>query len=41
MTVNLAFEQLQAEGYLVTKTGSGTFVADPLPDAFLSADRAA
>jgi GntR family transcriptional regulator/MocR family aminotransferase len=39
MTVNLAFEQLQAEGYLVTKAGSGTFVADPQPDAFLSADR--
>jgi GntR family transcriptional regulator/MocR family aminotransferase len=39
MTVNLAFSELQAEGYLVAKTGSGTFVADPLPEAFLSADR--
>ncbi len=39
VTVNLAFSELQAEGYLVAKTGSGTFVADPLPDAFLSADQ--
>jgi GntR family transcriptional regulator / MocR family aminotransferase len=38
VTVNLAFSELRAEGYLVAKTGSGTFVADPLPDAFLSAD---
>ncbi|MEY2557563.1 MAG: GntR family transcriptional regulator / MocR family aminotransferase [Verrucomicrobiota bacterium] len=38
-TVNLAFSELQAEGYLIAKTGSGTFVADPLPDAFLSADQ--
>jgi GntR family transcriptional regulator/MocR family aminotransferase len=36
-TVDLAFSELHAEGYLVTKTGSGTFVADPLPEAFLSA----
>src|ERR1700704_1956798 len=39
MTVNLAFSELHAEGYLVAKTGSGTFVADPLPETFLSADR--
>ena len=39
ITVNLAFSELHAEGYLFTKTGSGTFVADPLPDAFLSADQ--
>jgi GntR family transcriptional regulator/MocR family aminotransferase len=39
MTVNLAFSELQAEGYLVAKTGSGTFVADPLPDTFLNADQ--
>jgi GntR family transcriptional regulator/MocR family aminotransferase len=39
VTVNLAFSELCAEGYLVAKTGSGTFVADPLPDAFLSADK--
>src|SRR5437868_5933311 len=39
VTVNLAFSELHAEGYLIAKTGSGTFVADPLPDAFLSADQ--
>jgi GntR family transcriptional regulator/MocR family aminotransferase len=39
VTVNLAFSQLRAEGYLVSKPGSGTFVADPLPEAFLSADQ--
>jgi GntR family transcriptional regulator/MocR family aminotransferase len=32
LTVNLAFSELHDEGYLVTKKGSGTFVADPLPD---------
>lgn len=40
MTVNLAFSELYAEGYLVAKAGSGTFVADPLPDSFLSAGKA-
>lgn len=39
LTVDLAFSQLQSEGYLVTKSRSGTFVADPLPEAFLSADK--
>lgn len=39
LTVNEAFAQLHAEGYLVTKAGSGTFVADPLPEAFLAASR--
>lgn len=39
LTVNEAFAQLHAEGYLITKAGSGTFVADPLPDAYLAADR--
>jgi GntR family transcriptional regulator / MocR family aminotransferase len=39
LTVNEAFTQLHAEGYLLTKAGSGTFVADPLPEAFLAADR--
>ena len=39
VTVNLAFSELHAEGYLIAKTGSGTFIADPLPDAFLSADQ--
>jgi GntR family transcriptional regulator / MocR family aminotransferase len=38
ITVNLAFSELHSEGYLITKPGSGTFVADPLPEAFLSAD---
>ncbi|MGI8481005.1 MAG: PLP-dependent aminotransferase family protein, partial [Chthoniobacterales bacterium] len=39
VTVNLAFSELHAEGYLIAKAGSGTFVADPLPDAFLSAGK--
>jgi GntR family transcriptional regulator / MocR family aminotransferase len=40
LTVNQAFYELEAEGYLVAKAGSGTFVADALPDAYLSADEA-
>lgn len=36
MTVKLAFEKLQAEGYLKATTGSGTFVAEPLPDSYLN-----
>src|SRR6266478_10213104 len=36
-TVNLAFEKLRAEGYLRARIGSGTFVADSLPETFLSA----
>jgi GntR family transcriptional regulator/MocR family aminotransferase len=39
LTVNLAFSKLHAEGYLRSKGGSGTFVADPLPETFLSARR--
>jgi GntR family transcriptional regulator / MocR family aminotransferase len=39
LTVNLAFSKLHAEGYLRSKAKSGTFVAYPLPDSFLSADR--
>ena len=39
LTVNLAFSQLRAEGYLVSRAGSGTFVADPLPDAYLLAEQ--
>lgn len=39
LTVNLAFAKLHSEGYLVTRPGSGTFVADPLPDAFLNAGK--
>jgi len=35
LTVNLAFSKLHAEGYLRTKKGSGTFIADPLPETFL------
>src|SRR6266487_1411353 len=39
LTVNLAFSKLHAEGYLQSKVRSGTFVADPLPETFLSAQR--
>ena len=39
LTVNLAFSKLHAEGYLQSKVRSGTFVADPLPETFLSADK--
>ena len=39
MTVVVAYEQLIAEGYLETKRGSGTFVAEMLPDTFLTTDR--
>src|SRR6059058_3752785 len=39
LTVNLAFSKLHAEGYLRSKAKSGTFVAHPLPEAFLMADR--
>jgi GntR family transcriptional regulator/MocR family aminotransferase len=39
VTVNLAFSKLYAEGYLHSKVGSGTFVAHPLPETFLTADK--
>src|SRR5678815_537062 len=39
LTVNLAFSKLYAEGYLRSKARSGTFVASPLPEAFLTADK--
>ena len=39
LTVNLAFSKLHAEGYLRSRVGSGTFVADSLPETFLSPDR--
>src|SRR6266581_1881183 len=39
-TVNVAFSRLHSEGYLESKIGSGTFVADPLPETFLSAQTA-
>ena len=37
-TVNLAVSKLYAEGYLRSKARSGTFVAHPLPETFLTAD---
>src|SRR5213083_1290399 len=39
LTVNIAFEKLHAEGYLQSRIGSGTFVADSLPETFLSPRR--
>lgn len=39
LTVSLAFSKLHAEGYLRAKAGSGTFVANPLPESFLTADK--
>src|SRR6516164_1086070 len=36
-TVNLALSRLHAEGYLQSRVGSGTFVAEALPESFLSA----
>jgi GntR family transcriptional regulator/MocR family aminotransferase len=38
-TVRLALSKLHAEGYLRSKTGSGTFVANLLPETFLTADQ--
>ena len=37
-TVMLAFEQLRAEGYLSGRLGSGTYVADALPEQALPVD---
>src|SRR6266513_1330766 len=39
LTVNLAFSKLHAEGYLRSKARSGTFVANPLPESFLTDDK--
>ena len=39
-TVRLALSKLHAEGYLHSKRGSGTFVANLLPETFLTADQA-
>ncbi|MBV9008782.1 MAG: PLP-dependent aminotransferase family protein [Verrucomicrobia bacterium] len=39
LTVNLAFSKLGAEGYLCSRVGSGTFVAHPLPETYLSAQK--
>src|SRR5712675_1849621 len=35
--ISQGYEQLMMEGYLIGKTGSGTFVADILPDHLLNA----
>jgi GntR family transcriptional regulator/MocR family aminotransferase len=37
-TVRLALSKLHAEGYLRSKPGSGTFIANFLPERFLTAD---
>src|SRR5437762_11667370 len=39
LTVNIAFEKLHAEGYLRSRIGSVTFVADSLLETFLSPSR--
>src|SRR5919204_1911947 len=39
LTVTLALSKLYAEGYLRSKAKSGTFVAHPLPEIFLTADK--
>src|SRR5690348_14153254 len=39
LTVNLAFSKLHDEGYLQSKVGSGTFVAESLPETYLSSRR--
>src|SRR5437016_13197776 len=38
-TVRLALSKLHAEGYLRSAPGSGTFVANLLPEPFCAADR--
>src|SRR6476660_4953731 len=38
-TVRLALSKLHAEGYLRSQPGSGTFVANLLPETFLTADQ--
>ncbi|MDQ6808435.1 MAG: GntR family transcriptional regulator, partial [Verrucomicrobiota bacterium] len=40
-TVDLVFSELHAEGYVESKRGSGTFVAERLPKTFLTAQRGA
>jgi GntR family transcriptional regulator/MocR family aminotransferase len=40
-TVENAYAQLQSEGYLTGRTGSGTYVTETLPDELLRADRSA
>src|SRR5215472_4117261 len=41
LTVTLALAKLQSEGYLESRHGSGTFIAQPSPETFLSARRSA
>lgn len=36
-TVDLAYDQLRSEGYLVSSSGSGTYVAAKVPDQFFDA----
>lgn len=40
-TIVIAFEQLQSEGYVEGKVGSGTYVSQTLPDQLLHAPKAA
>ena len=40
-TIVSAFDQLEAEGYVESKLGSGTFVSEVLPDELLEAPRSA
>lgn len=40
LTVELAFSKLHGEGYVEAKRGSGTFIAERLPEVFLTAKRA-
>ena len=35
-TVNVAFSRLHSEGYLHSRIGSGTFVAEPLPETLFT-----
>ncbi|MBE7635702.1 aminotransferase class I/II-fold pyridoxal phosphate-dependent enzyme [Sneathiella sp. P13V-1] len=35
-TILAAFDQLMAEGYLTSRTGSGTFISDQIPDEILT-----
>lgn len=38
-TVEVAYDQLRSEGYLVSTVGSGTYVAAVIPDSFFKADK--
>ena len=40
-TVEVAFDQLRAEGYVAGVVGSGTYVSATLPDQFLRPERPA